>query len=175
MSGIVITPGVEVGTWRFEYKHETGWIASGEVSGGTSALSVSKLEVRPAPGRSGVTASMLRKVPVGEILLAATVNASRAIGAVPEVFEDEPVRRRPGRAPLTARLLREVAVLYIAENAPGKPSGAMKRVADHFGKPEQTMRNWVKRARRDGWLGPSVKGRTGALPGPRLVPWEGTP
>ena len=49
----------------------------------------------------------------------------------------------------------------------------MKRMAEHFGKPEETMRTWVTRARKDGWLGPSAKGRAGAEPGHKLIMWLG--
>ncbi len=76
--------------------------------------------------------------------------------------------RRGGRAALTDDLLRDIAVRYLIETLPGQPPGAMKRMSARFGRPEETIRTWVGRARRDGWLGPSVKGRAGAEPGPRL-------
>ena len=132
-------------------------------------MAISRLEVRPIEGGSGVTAGMLRSIPVGAILAAHYADLAAVAAAPcapPPINETRP--RRSGRAPLTQELLRDVAVAYIEENAPGKPVGAMKRIATRFGKPEETIRNWVTRARRDGWLGPSVKGRAGAAPGPLL-------
>jgi len=131
---------------------------------------ISRLEVRPAEGSTGVTASMLRKIPVGAILAERHTEAAAQIPArLPALSPDAPAGRRGGRQPLRPELVREVALAYIEENAPGSPPGAMKRLAERFGKPEETVRNWVTRARRDGWLGPSTKGRAGAEPGPRLV------
>ncbi|AWT47581.1 hypothetical protein HXP45_26800 [Streptomyces actuosus] len=54
------------------------------------------------------------------------------------------------------------------ETAPGKPQGATRRLSEAYGRPEQTVRTWIARARKEGWLGPSAKGRAGAEPGPRL-------
>lgn len=170
---------------HFKHEADDGWSVFGDVTRGSQGLVISRLEITPAEESSGVTAALLRKIPVGEIVAAvrtkAAWEAAQRAGtkvitgeeAVPGVFDegDSAVVRRSGRAPLTQDLLRQVAMAYIDENAPGKPSGAMKRIADSLGKPEQTARNWVARARRDGWLGPSVKGRTGAEPGPKLRAW----
>ncbi|QFZ78716.1 hypothetical protein GFH48_12825 [Streptomyces fagopyri] len=57
---------------------------------------------------------------------------------------------------------------YWLYTGPGQPPGAVKRLAADFNRPEETIRTWVARARREGWLGPSVKGRAGAEPGPKL-------
>jgi transposase len=81
----------------------------------------------------------------------------------------------PGRAPLPDELLRAVAERYLAETAPEKPRGAVKRVAAALGRPEQTVSKWVARARREGWLGPGVAGKEGAVPGPRLLSEQGKP
>lgn len=74
-----------------------------------------------------------------------------------------------GRQPLDDDLLRRVAEAYLRETAPGQPLGAMGRLACEFGRPEETVRSWIARARSRGWLGPSRKGRRGAEPGPRLT------
>lgn len=159
------------------------WTVFGDVKRGAHGLVISRLEITPEASSSGVTAGLLRKIPVGEILAsirtkaaweaAQKANTRALLGEEPiaGVFHegDETRARRSGRAPLTQELLRDVAVAYIEENAPGRPAGAMRRIAERFGKPEETVRNWVTRARRDGWLGPSVKGRAGAEPGPRLA------
>jgi transposase-like protein len=80
-----------------------------------------------------------------------------------------PERAQPGRAPLPDELLRQVAEGYILENAPGKPRGAVKRLAQQLGRSENTVSRWVARARKDGWLGPGRQGHEGAEPGPRLL------
>jgi len=74
-----------------------------------------------------------------------------------------------GRQMLSDDLMRRVAEAYLREAAPGQPPGAMGRLAAEFGRPEETMRTWVARARARGWLGPSRRGRRGAEPGPRLT------
>lgn len=76
---------------------------------------------------------------------------------------------QPGRAPLPDELLYQVAEGYLAEAAPGKPRGAVKRLAQQLGRSENTVSRWVARARKDGWLGPGRQGHEGAEPGPRLV------
>lgn len=80
-----------------------------------------------------------------------------------------PEKPQPGRAPLPDELLREVAEGYLAESAPGKPRGAVKRLAEHLGRSENTVSRWVSKARKDGWLGPGRQGHEGAEPGPRLL------
>jgi transposase-like protein len=80
-----------------------------------------------------------------------------------------PSKPQPGRAPLPDELLQQVAEGYLAESAPGKPRGAVKRLAQQLGRPEQTVSRWVARARKDGWLGPGRQGHEGADPGPRLL------
>lgn len=151
----------------FTWSDPAGWTASGELTRTPHGLVVSRLEVTTA-SPSGVTASILRKVRVGAILTDQYRRTPVQTLDTPPALESHAPRARPGRAPLTQDLLREVAIGYIDENAPGSPPGAMKRLAERFGKPEETVRNWVTRARRDGWLGPSVKGRSGAEPGPLL-------
>jgi hypothetical protein len=74
-----------------------------------------------------------------------------------------------GRQPLNDDFLKTVAEAYLRETAYGQPPGAMKRLAVEFGRPEETVRTWVGRARTRGWLGPSRRGRRGAEPGPRLT------
>jgi transposase-like protein len=171
---------------HFEYSpDDASWSVFGDVSRGAHGLVISRLEVRPAETSTGVTGGLMRKVPTGELLAAvrawAAVEAARKEGTrallgeepVQGVFEegDERAPQRGGRAPLTPDLLREVAEAYLEENAPKSPPGAMKRMAKRFDRPEETLRTWVTRARKDGWLGPSTKGRAGAEPGPKLIAW----
>lgn len=169
---------------HFSYtQDEEGWTAFGDVARGAQGLVIARLEITPAAASSGVTGSLLRKIPIGELLAAVRLNAAWEIARregtrellgeepAPGLFgeTDEKAPRRGGRAPITNELLRDIAIAYLEETAPGQPSGAMKRMAARFGRPEETLRTWVTRARKDGWLGPSAKGRSGAEPGPRLV------
>jgi hypothetical protein len=78
-------------------------------------------------------------------------------------------KSQPGRAPLPDDLLREVAEGYLVQSGPGKPRGAVKRLAQQLGRSENTVSRWVARARKDGWLGPGRQGHEGAEPGPRLL------
>lgn len=80
-----------------------------------------------------------------------------------------PAKPQPGRAPLPDELLQQVAEGYLAESGPGKPRGAVKRLAEQLGRPEATVSRWVSRARKDGWLGPGRQGHEGAEPGPKLL------
>ncbi len=163
-----------VGTFTYRQPH-ADWSASGELTRGPSGLVISALTLHPE-GTSGVTGALMRRIQVGEMLaairfkmVADTVNRVVDAGGPTFTPADERPPRRGGRAALTDELLRDVAVAYLVETGPGMPAGALKRMAEQFARPEETMRTWVTRARRDGWLGPSVKGRSGAEPGPRLI------
>lgn len=172
---------------HFQYCPEEPWSLFGDITRGPHGLVISRLEITPEESSSGVTAGLLRKIPIGEILAAVRAKAAwesaRREGTramlgqepVPGLFatgDEKAVRRRGGRAPITSDLLREVALTYLQETAPGAPPGGMKRMGERFGRPEETIRTWVTRARKDGWLGPSAKGRAGAEPGPKLMAWQ---
>jgi hypothetical protein len=73
------------------------------------------------------------------------------------------------RTEMTAELLRSVAIAYIEESEVGTGRGLLNRMSERFGRPEGTVRTWVSRARKDGWLGPGARGRAGAEPGPKLL------
>jgi hypothetical protein len=160
----------------FKY-HQPGadWSASGQLTRGATGLVISALTLHPG-GDSGVTGALMRRVQVGEMLsairtkmLGDTLERAAERGDVKFVAMKDHVTPRSGRTPLTDELLRDVALAYLHETAPGMPAGALRRMAVQFERPEETLRTWVGRARRDGWLGPSVKGRSGAEPGDRLI------
>ncbi|MFD8948545.1 hypothetical protein ACFV0B_06790 [Streptomyces xanthophaeus] len=174
----------------------TDGTTQGAVARSDQGLVISHLAVTPAASGSrpgSVTARLLRDIPVGRILDSArtwlAVNEMRAaaaasgddgpflmvFGGLPTRTADEiiaahsPAQASPGRVPLPDELLREVAEGYISESAPGRPRGAVKRLAAALERPEDTVSRWVARARREGWLGPGAAGREGAEPGPKLV------
>ncbi|WP_327069241.1 hypothetical protein [Kitasatospora sp. NBC_01302] len=171
---------------HFECSLDNSWTIFGDVSRNAHGLIISRMEITPAENSTGVTGGLLRKIPTGEILASVRTKAAWEaaqregtrvlLGEEPVagLFNDEDAKgsQRGGRARITPALLREVATAYLEETGPGVPSGAMKRMAERFGRPEETVRTWVTRARKDGWLGPGAKGRTGAEPGPRLQEWQ---
>ncbi len=143
-----------------------------EFSRGPRGLVISRLTVT-ADAANGVTARALREVPVGAILAEERARRMWEAAAADEGLSEVQVctHRHAGWAPLTQELLRDVALAFIEETEPGKDKRAMQRLAERFGRPEETVRNWVTRARRDGWLAPGSKGRIGAEAGPRLRAW----
>lgn len=160
---------------EFTYSPGIGeWSASGDVVRGIGGLVISRLEIKPsATATGGVTSGLLRRVQVGELLAAVQSQLGiEGFSVGTEVVEsaklDTASLPRGGRSPLSDELLCAVALTYLLETGPGSPAGAMKRMAEQFNRPEETIRTWVARARKSGWLGPSVRGRRGAEPGPQL-------
>ena len=159
---------------RFEYRDALlPATVRGVAKRGDRGLTITSLEIIPDDGDIG--GHLLRQLRVGNIL--AQVRA-----AVPPPTEDphlvrvdeatrscECGHRRGGWPAITDDHLRRVATTYLEETAPDADPGALARMARHFGRPEGTVRTWVKRARSDGWLGPGAKGRPGCEPGPRLL------
>lgn len=157
------------------------FVIEGEVSRGESGLVITRVSVA-APPPSGVTQRSLRDTPLGGILKAirahvAWQEAMREGTRVflgqepaPGLFEPEDVQipQTSGRTPMTDELLRQVALAFIEETGPGKDKRAIQRMAERFDRPEGTLRTWIARARKEGWLAPGSKGRIGADPGPKL-------
>lgn len=158
----------------------------GDVSRGDAGLVVTRTEIQ-ASQPSGVTTRLLRTAPLAEAL-----NAVRAHEALEEarrrgtraILGQEPaaglftqsalnIPETSGRTTITDDLLRTVAHAYLQETAPGKDRRAIQRLATRFDRPEGTVRTWISRARKEGWLGPGARGRMGAEPGPKLLLWLG--
>ncbi|MGV9707449.1 hypothetical protein [Streptomyces sp. NPDC003483] len=152
---------------------DTWWIAGDVVRVEGRGLKVVRLEVEVDPdGPTEITGTLMRQIPIGTLLdyvrgsLAAEFTDTLASPAAPTPTVPA------GRTPLTDDFLRDVAISYLRETAPGRPRGATRRLAETYGRPEETIRTWIGRARRAGWLGPSAKGRAGAEPGPKLSEWQ---
>lgn len=107
---------------------------------------------------------LVRRLRLGEVLQQAT-----SLPLATPIPQTPAGPDHGGRHLLDDGLLRRVAEAYLRETAYGQPTGAMGRLAAEFGRPEETIRSWIARARARGWLGPSRKGRRGAEPGPRLT------
>lgn len=151
---------------RFEYRDdEQAVTVRGVAKRGERGLTIARLEIEP--DNEDVTAGLTRRIQTGELL-----TQLRSAIPPPEnvAIPSKPMSsgRLGGCPPLTDDHMRNVASAYLEETR-GRAPGAMKRMADRFERPEETIRTWVARARRDGWLGPSVRGRAGAEPGPLLL------
>lgn len=132
----------------------------------------------------GVTATLLRQVPVGRICaLAQTTLAARewetdGIQVImgPDIAGDEidgetrtslesaaalaeQAPRSAGRPQLPDDLLEAVATAYTQELAGG--AGLTRRLAERFCRPEPTVRDWITKARARGYLSAAVPGRRG--------------
>jgi hypothetical protein len=137
----------------------------------------------------GITSSLLRRLPLGRIVAAAQRTlaernwVTEGIRLVPggllvgdhipaetrtllERTNDQAAPQRRGRPPLADDLLEHVARAYLEEAPAG--TGLTRRLAERFGRPEPTVRDWVAAARERGYLSPARPGRRGAAPGPRL-------
>jgi hypothetical protein len=129
---------------------------------------------------SGITATTNRSFRLGELLAYLRTareldETRRALGLHQSAAEPTAVSpettlrpRRGGRPAVGDETLRALAVAYLEECAHGKPAGSVARVASRFGRPEETIRTWLARARKEGWLTAGVRGRRGAEAGPRL-------
>lgn len=162
-----------------------GLSLAGELARGEAGLVISKVEV-VAPLPRGVTQRALKDAPLAGILRSvraqvayqeAMREGTRAFlgeEPAPGLFEPEDVQipKTSGRTELTDELLRAVAVAFIEETGPGKDKRAIQRMVERFDRPEGTLRTWISRARKAGWLAPGSKGRIGAEPGPKLIEAE---
>lgn len=149
---------------RIEFSGD-GRIVVGEVARTSAGLVVARVSISTELS-GGVTHEMLRGVPLGEILAEA-----RSRAALAESLAALPIRIPPPRhATMTDEVLRDVARAYLEECA-SNGRGVTGRMQDRFGRPQGTILTWITRARREGWLGPGVRGRLGAEPGPKLIAW----
>jgi hypothetical protein len=140
-----------------------------------------------------VTPTLLKSVPLGRLMAqvhsdlfrraATTSDTEQWARLVRQVAEEESVAPSPrtGRPALSHDLLREVAVAYLEEAENGR--GLTARLAVRFDRPQATVRDWIRAARREHFLTEAEPGRAGAAPGWRLLDemhadWselEGTP
>lgn len=171
---IVLGDPNDDGPRSFTYS-EGGLVVTGDARLSGDRVQLTRLEIRPE-SEGSIGAAAVKNLPVGRIVsslqsLWALDNARRGVSQPPQPQQAATSNppRRGGRAPITDDLLRELAESYLRETAPGKPGRALNRIAAEFGRPQETIRTWLARARREGWLAPAVKGRAGGEPGPKLL------
>ncbi|MEV6679438.1 hypothetical protein AB0N09_21675 [Streptomyces erythrochromogenes] len=179
-TGLPITLGEPADAENRPFSYDDGAVTitgTARLSGPTVRLT--RLELHPNDPAGALSAAQVKGVPFGRIVgslqtLFALEEARRG-GALPpppqpSASPEEPGRpRRGGRPLITDDLLRQLADAYLEETAEGKPAGALRRVATRFDRPTETIRTWLARARKEGWLAPAVRGRAGGEPGPKLL------
>jgi hypothetical protein len=145
------------------------WRIAGHVFRTEHGLKITSITVDTDPeSPAQITGTLMRQIPIGTLL---DYVRGRISATLTEDLPEAPASALAvptGRTALTDEFLRDVALAYLRETAPGQPRGATRRLAESYGRPEETIRTWIGRARKAGWLGPSAKGRAGAEPGPRL-------
>ncbi|MFC8265387.1 hypothetical protein ACFUIZ_06650 [Streptomyces cinereoruber] len=150
-------------------ERDRSWRIQGDVYRTDQGLAVKRVEVDTDPdGSAEVTGTLMRQIPIGTILDYVRGRVSATLAKDIPGMPAAAMAVSAGRTEMTDGFLRDVALSYLRETAPGMPRGATRRLAEAYGRPEQTVRTWLSRARKEGWLGPSAKGRAGAEPGPRL-------
>ena len=144
---------------------ESGWRLRYGVSEQGGRLIIRSLLIEPIGSETppgGVTAKLLRTI---QLWKAMTLLDAPAYGP-PTPFKPPP-KRSVGRPRLSDDLLHKVAIAYLEEQHHGPH--LMARVAERFGTSETRARDWVRRARQEGFLTAAGQGRKGALPGPRFT------
>ncbi len=86
----------------------------------------------------------------------------------------EPPPLQRGRGGYPAGHYRRIARAYLALVENGASRGVLQQLAEAEQRPVQTIRSWLARAKRDGYITSTERGRAGALPGPNLDDEEGS-
>jgi hypothetical protein len=152
------------------------------------AVDASGDEEDPAvPPAGTISPAMLKRIPLGRLLaqVNAELSSRRAaydqgeyardplLAGRPEQWRehiaatDVAERPRRGRPPLPDDLLRRVALGYIEDAQLGP--GVTRRLAQAFGVQPNTMRDYIRAARKREWLAPGAPGSRSAAPGLRLL------
>jgi len=151
---------------RFLWRGEDMDVAGSVVRSG-AGLVISRVEIT-ARAAAGITHHLLRKVPLGSLLAEARAHAAASEPPALEAPSDSTDHTGSGYVAMTDDHLRRVAMAYLRETAPGKDRAAISRMEQEFGRPRGTILTWITRARKEGWLGPAVRGRLGSEAGPKL-------
>ena len=168
-----------------DFVDERPWLVRGriEVQGGLGR--VRQLTVEPWEHDLEVTGVVLRRIGVADLrdrALAHMRDRVRIEEALPGLrellrpaaplrpFVAEATARRPrGRRGRTDAHYRDIAIAYLEVYESGVSRGILDELAARYGRPRETIRDWVRRARELGFLTTGTQGRAGAEPGPRLL------
>lgn len=130
----------------------------------------------------GVTSGFLRQIPMGTIMTAVRNELTRlsdrwaTAGDVATAGNLRPEQRKRGRRGYSDAHYETIARDYLALQREHNSRGLLDKLADHLSQKQgkelsrETVRDWVKGARKRGFLSPASPGRPGALPGSRLRP-----
>ena len=78
-------------------------------------------------------------------------------------------KRKGGRPRLPDKLLHDVAIAYVEEvSSPSRQEGLLARLGQRFDRPPETVRDWVRIARREGFLPQTKRGAKTTTLGPRF-------
>ncbi len=89
--------------------------------------------------------------------------------AVEHLDEREPRAHRGGRPPRGDDHYRELALRCLALFSAGEGAGIHMRLAEHYGRRDRTIKDWIRTARHKGWLARGKSGRVHFAPGPKLI------
>jgi hypothetical protein len=157
--------------------------------GGTAVIR--SLAVKPHNARERdfeITATLLRQIHIAEIRRRAVraiferrddFEAAKGFGwPMPDEFETAALElaveaaelpaKRPGRTGYPDDHYRRIALAYLSLLEQGEGRGVLKALAAAEGKPRETVRDWVRIARKRGFLTEGRQGRAGAQAGPNL-------
>lgn len=175
-----VTTDAVAGVEQVDQDWNVRWVLA-EQDGGVVARSVLVEPASRVTPPGGVTADMLRQLSPSTAAATGGTEAARRgdepawsdllanmAGRRDEMGPRQPRRKSPGRPRLDDDILRRVAIAYLAEVKLGR--GVLARMSLRFKRPEPTIRDWIRAARREGFLMPATKpGRREAKPGPRLL------
>lgn len=164
--------------WVNFHTQKDDWTVEGEIIQGPQGLAIRSIQIETS-SPLGVAQGILRTFPIGEVLGQARALLAKGIDREATAPEAAPCscgcRAHSDRldgsryTAMSDDFLRRVALAWIEEAVSEKRGAAMDRMAARFDRPTGTLRTWITRARRDGWLAPAARGRVGAEPGPKLL------
>ena len=144
-----------------EFTYEAGGLRlTGRVRTDTATPRLAALTATPTAPDGTLTAAQIKGIPTGALLAAVQSHLAAERSPAPDPGPHHPTAGDP---------LRELAEIYLEETAPGQPRGHLDRIAARLDCPKNTVTTRLSRARKQGWLGPAIKGRAGSDPGPRLI------
>jgi len=116
----------------------------------------------------GVTGEKLRKLPVERIIRSVLAAAAEDVqgwsldwtNSEADFLQAVTIGNPAARRAMTPEHLTEVARVYRKAVASRLPA-PVQEVADHFGRPRSTAARWVQKARAQGLLGKTNRGRAG--------------